>query len=157
MYNKIDPIATIVASFPIPELTKFGNTNQEPTYNTLLQVQKELNTNSASVETTHGTGLHGLLVLTMANTDFLAMTANIPHPPPNHPGVLAPDATAAAARTYDLNTFHYQQFHSTDKAMKKLILAACPDLYLSALKKSHDRILLHHHSTNAHTPLGLLR
>ena len=70
MSTKIDPISTIIASFPVPELSKLGDTTTKPSYHSLLTVQKELNTNAASIDTTHGTGIHGLLVLTMSATEF---------------------------------------------------------------------------------------
>jgi hypothetical protein len=150
MSTKIDPVSTIVASFPFPELSLIGDATTKPTYHSLLTAQTALNTNAASIDTTHGTGLHGLLVLTMAPTEFAAMinppnnadadananaNANT-HPAPPNPGALAPDATIAAARHHAERLFHYHTYHSTDKALKKLLLAACPDLYLSAIKHS---------------------
>ena len=160
MSTKIDPVSTIVASFPIPELSKLGDATVKPTYHALLTVQKELNTNAASIDTTQGSGLHGLLVLTMNPTEFDQMinppndanaNANndnnndddddddaaiirITHPPPANPGPLNPIATVAAARTHAEAVYHHQTYHSTDKALKKILLESCPDLYLSAIK-----------------------
>ena len=149
MSSKIDSVSTIVASFPVPELTKYGDLSNKPTYHTLLAMQKELNTNAASVDTTQGTGIHGLLVLTMNASDFRAMTipninpaiddynpeaVDFPHPPPINPGNLPARATAADVREHEHNVYHHQIYHSTDKALKKILLAAGPDLYLSAIK-----------------------
>ena len=146
MSTKIDPISTIIASFPVPELSKLGDTTTKPSYHSLLTVQKELNTNAASIDTTHGTGIHGLLVLTMSATEFDDMinppndnddddsVERITHPPPPNPGALNPNSTVADARNHAELLFHYQTYHSTDKALKKLVLASCPDLYLSAIK-----------------------
>ena len=145
--NRVDPVSTIVASLPIPELSKVGTDTAKPTYHTLLTVQKELNTNAASIDTTQGTGIHGFLVLTMAYDEFLAMTAldnnevddndeaiPIHHPPPILPDALNARATPAAIRTHDTATYEHRLYHSTDKALKKILLAACPDIYLSAVK-----------------------
>jgi hypothetical protein len=138
MTTKIDPVSTIVESFPIPELNRVGEINQSPTYASLLTVQKQLNTNSASVDSTQGTGIHGHLVLTMSPTDFGEMTtigeaAPIPHPPPVNPGMLPPLSTEAIARTHAEALYHFKTYQSTDKALKKLLIAACPDMYLRTL------------------------
>lgn len=142
MTTKIDPVSTIIASFPIPELSILGDTANRPTYPSLLKIQNELNTNAASIDTTQGTGIHGLLVLTMPTAEFLTMVGfnnadppvQIQHAAPINPGALPPDSTAAVARTHAENLFHHQTYHSTDKALKKMLLAACPDIYLSAIK-----------------------
>ena len=142
MTTKIDPVSTIVDSFPIPELSTIADLSNKPTYHTLLQAQNELNTNAASVDTTQGTGIHGLLVLTMPPNEFNEMIgyddADPPvqrtHPIPVNPGPLPPDSTVAVARTHAENQYHHQTHHSTDKALKKILLAAVPDLFISAIK-----------------------
>ena len=61
MSSKIDQIVTTIASVPLLELTKLGgNVDRGPKYSPLLQEQKELNTNTTSVETTHASldGIH---------------------------------------------------------------------------------------------------
>lgn len=135
MSSRIDPISTIIASFPFPELISNSESGQKPTYHSLLKIQNELNTNAASVDTTHGTGIHGYLVLTMTANEYLEMTNGVQHPEPVNPGQIAANATAAAARNHDNDTFHHKTYHNTDKALKKLILAACPDLFVSAIKQ----------------------
>ena len=142
MTTRIDPVSTIVDSFPIPELSIIGDLSNKPTYHTLLLAQTELNTNAASIDTTQGTGIHGLLVLTMPPTEFDEMVGftdaepavQIRHPTPINPGPLPPDSTVAVARTHAENQYHHQVHHSTDKALKKILLAAVPDLYISAIK-----------------------
>ena len=142
MTTKIDSVSTIIASFPIPELSIIADLSTRPSYQSLLITQNELNTNAASVDTTQGTGIHGLLVLTMPTTEFNEMVGlnnadppvQIQHPAPANPGALPPDSTVAIARTHAENQYHFQTHHSTDKALKKMLLAACPDIYLSAIK-----------------------
>lgn len=139
MSTRIDSISTLISSFPIPELSRIAESNQKPSYASILTAQKELNANAASVESTQGTGIHGHLVLTMPNTAFLAMTVvgeddPIPHPAPRNPGQLGDAANAAQARAHEYSLYHFKTYHSTDQALKKQLLAACPDIYLSALK-----------------------
>ena len=142
MSTKIDPVSTIIASFPITELSKFGDNSNRPTYHTLLAVQNDLNTNAASIDTPQGTGMHGLLVLTMPIIEFHEMVGmndavppvQIQHPVPINPGALPEAPTAAEARTHADAQFHHQTYHSTDKALKKMLLAAGPELYLLAIK-----------------------
>ena len=142
MTTKIDPVSTIVDSFPIPELSIIGDLSNKPTYHSLLKAQNELNTNAAAVDTTQGTGIHGLLVLTMSVTEFHTMVGfdeadppvQIRHPIPVNPGALPADPTAAQLRTHADRLYHHQTHHSTDKALKKILLAAVPDLYISAIK-----------------------
>ena len=142
MTTKIDPVSTIVDSFPIPELSTIGDLSNKPTYHTILQAQTELNTNAASVDTTQGTGIHGLLVLTMPPDEFHEMIGNngaeppvqLRHPIPINPGPRPPDSTIALARTHAEQLYHHQTYHSTDKALKKILLAAVPDLFISAIK-----------------------
>lgn len=140
MTPRVESISTIISSFPLPELTTLGTVTQKPSYQSLLAVQKELNTNSASIDTSQGTGIHGLLVLTMSPDDFAEMTAPIDneqrilHPPPANPGVLPVNPTAAQERTHQDALYHHQVYHSTDKALKKMLLVACLDIYISAIK-----------------------
>ena len=56
------------------------------------------------------------------------------HPIPINPGPLPPDSTIAVARTHAEQLYHHQTHHSTDKALKKILLAAVPDLFISAIK-----------------------
>jgi hypothetical protein len=140
-HNKIESVSTIIASFPIPELSKLGDTTTRPTYHSLLTVQKELNTNAASIDTTQGTGIHGLLVLTMSPDEFATMINpddlqgdDAPtHPAPPNPGALNVNHNVAEARNHVEALYHFQQYHSTDKALRKQLTTACPNLYLSAL------------------------
>jgi hypothetical protein len=142
MTTKIDPVSTIVDSFPFPELTIIGDISNKPTYHSLLKAQNELNTNAASVDTTQGTGIHGFLVLTMAAAEFDTMVGfddaeppvQIRHPIPANPGALPANPTAADLRTHAERLYHHQTHHSTDKALKKILLAAVPDLFISAIK-----------------------
>ena len=90
MTTKIDPVSTIIASFSIPELSAIADLSTRPTYQSLLTAQTELNTNAASIDTTQGTRIHGLLILTMPTTIFNEMVGfdnavppvQIQHPAP---------------------------------------------------------------------------
>jgi hypothetical protein len=107
-----------------------------------LTAQTELNTNAASINTTQGTGVHGLLILTMPTAEFNTMVGfdnknppiQIQHPTPINPGALPADSTIAVARHHAEEQYHHQTHHSTDKVLKKMLLASCPDIYLSAIK-----------------------
>ncbi len=139
MSTKTDPVATATAAFPFPELTTIAEIGKPPTYATLQNAQSQLNANASAVDTTLGTGEHGHIVLTLSTTAFYTLTdtdeeEEHPHPAPPNPGNINPAATRAQARQHEVNLYHYKLHITTEKLLKKQLLAAIPDLYINTLK-----------------------
>jgi hypothetical protein len=139
MTTKQDPTAIAIAAFPFPELNRIGKVSAPPTYNTLRKCQSQLNANASAVDTTQGTGLHGLIVLTITTDDFYILTEtdeddDHPHPTPANPGNINPAANTAQARVHDERLYHYKLHTTTEKLLKKLLIASTPDIYISKLK-----------------------
>jgi hypothetical protein len=139
MATKTDPITTAIAAFPFPDLLRIGELSSPPTYTTLLKCQSQLNANSSAVDTPEGTGIHGHIVLTLTPGEFYALTETDvndphPHPPPANPGHIDPAATQAQARVHEERQYHYKLYTTTEKLLKKQLLAATPDLYIAKIK-----------------------
>jgi hypothetical protein len=129
---------TVTATFPFPELTKFASELQPPTHATLQVLQRELNSNAMSVHSNFGGGRHGHLTLTIPAPRYLAIT-NDAFPPPVAPPVnpVIPAAPTAAInealRQHQEHVRTFRQYHDTDKALVRCILAATPSTYVDAL------------------------
>ena len=153
--RQVESVSTIVSSFPIKELTTIGDDTTEPTFKMLTKLQKELNTNSSSYETTQGTGQHGLIVLTIAYNEYLELATNdiddddidVEHPIPINPGPLVANATVAQARTHGIELYHHGTYHAVDKALKQQLIKAIPDIYIAAL----------HHETTGYATVTTLQ
>jgi hypothetical protein len=131
----------VTANFPFPSLTPFATDRQPPTHSSLLLLQKELNANAMSVHSPRGGGLHGHLTLTVTGARYAIITNAappfvVPPAPPADP-VIPAAATAAqiseAVRQHHEQQRTFQQYHDTDKALVRLILAAGPDTYIEAM------------------------
>ena len=127
----------------IPVLTKFPS-NVAPTRDVIKKLQVELNANAQGIRSSAG-GPLGLLSLTMAPAQYLALNNNVAFVPPVNPGdipIHLPGATtqfeiAETNRLYRVQTAIFEKYHDTDLALKTLLIAACPDIYIEALKQEH--------------------
>jgi hypothetical protein len=136
------PLPTgVTANFPFPTLTPFASDQQPPTHASLLNLQRELNSNAMSVHSNAGGGLHGHLTLTMMPAQYLAIAGvnnGFPAPlaPPANPVIPAgatAAATAEAVRQHQESVRIFQRYHDTDKALVRAIIAATPATYIEAL------------------------
>jgi hypothetical protein len=131
--------SNITVNFPTPELTPIASDTTPPTYTTLQVLQKELNANAASVHSNAGGGLHGHLALTMTPAEYLVIAGEAfqaPAAPPVNPvfaaGAAGPIITEANRQHLE-NIHIFQRYHNVDKALVRLIIAACPPSYINAL------------------------
>jgi hypothetical protein len=132
--------ASVIANFPNQTLTPFATESVPPTFSSLQLLQLELNENAASVHSSRGGGQHGHLTLTIAPATYLAhvgVAFVVPPTPPANPVV---PAAATAAQITELTRQHlelvkvFTLYHDTDRALVRLLLAACPPTYLLALR-----------------------
>ncbi len=135
------PTPSITANFPYPILTPFASDRSPPNHASLLTLQRELNANAMSVHSNRGGGRHGHLTLTVTATRYLEIAGaanafDIPDAPPNEPAI---PVAATAAQTSELVRRHqvrlrdFQQYHDTDKALVRAIIAATPLTYIETL------------------------
>jgi len=130
----------ITLAFPHPSLTP---STSRPSYATLTIWQKELSGNAASVSSHSGEVRQGHLASTILEAKYLAITGNISFVPPVNPplqpeqaaGATGPQITEANRLHLELKqTFNTNQ--AVDQALRNLILAAVPPVYVNSL--SHD-------------------
>lgn len=135
------PSTRVTANFPFPLLTPFATDRPAPTHLSLLLLQKELNTNAMSVHSARGSGRHGHLALTATPARHAVITNGAPPfvPPPAPPAdPVIPLAATAAQISEAVRQPHdqmrvFQQYHDTDKALVRSIIAAAPTTYIDAL------------------------
>ena len=146
----------MAAAFPIACLTP---TTGVPTRAYLTQTQKDINSNVMSIPSTVDP-TYGHLVLVVTPATYAAYGAN-PFAPPVNPGlnpVVAGNATSIvineANRRHLLERNHYDTYHAADKALRKLLIAAIPTVYLEAI--SHETLGLGHLSPDIGLSLGYL-
>lgn len=127
----------IVAVFPHATLTPIIGI---PTYESIRELNLQLSANAAAVPSNLGCGTLGLIYLTVTPTVYATLSPDTFIPPVN-PGS-APASTSSAIsqtrlHTYKTNLALYEEYISTDAALKKQLLAAVDDLYVSALKQDY--------------------
>ena len=129
------------STFPHPVLSRIAEGTARPSFATLRVVQAELNTNALAIHANGGTGVHGHLVLVMEPAKFLIRTAGVTHDAPAFPGqhpVYAANSTSLqrseinAIHKGELDSFH--TYHNTDNALRSLLIAACPNIFIQKLK-----------------------
>jgi hypothetical protein len=129
----------VTTNFPFPLLTPFATAHQPPTHNTILLLQRELNSNAMSVHSNDGGGLHGYLTLTVSPQRYLhiAGAGNV-FPVPVAPAPLINPAgtqiqVAEAIHQHAEQVRVFTRYHNTDKALVRAIIAATPSTYIDAL------------------------
>ena len=132
-----DSIDNIIDAFPHATLTRIEGI---PTFTTIRHMQVELNSNSASIHSNLGDGQLGHLYLTISPTVYATLSAQeflIPENPgalPQIPGNATSRQATDLRATYTEEKRIFNQYISTDKALKSQIIQAVDDLYLKALK-----------------------
>lgn len=134
--------ASIVAGFPIKTLSLLATAGVSiPTFSTLTILQRELNDNAASVHSNLGDGNSGHLVLTYPPVDFAALPGHIAFITPNNPGqnpVVPAGSTVeqirVIIRAHSNDLLDFNTYRSVDNALKQLLLAACPLVFLAKLQ-----------------------
>jgi hypothetical protein len=133
-------IEDYISGFPHPIIHKIQGM---PSYETIAEVQRYLNANAASIETTLGGGTLGYLALTVAPAVYNTLS-NVAFVAPVNPGyipVIPPLTTAAL--TAELVRQHAEErrvwleYVNVGKALRQQLLSAVDDLYVRSLR---DRI-----------------
>ena len=135
-------MADITALFPYQVLSRIADPPaQAPTFSSLTRLQSELDANARAITTHLGGGRHGHLVLTQQLARLQALPGYEPFVVPVNPGPLPVYPNTATERTlkqvtdrFKLATTQYKTYHDTDRALKKLVLQACDELYLEPLR-----------------------
>jgi uncharacterized phage-associated protein len=105
-------------------------------------LQREINSNSTSVHSDRGDGNLGHLVLTMPIARYNALVGPnnlfvVPVNPGPHP-IFPANATAAmvteTTRIHTVELAEYRTYTATDRALRALIIAACPLTYIKTLQ-----------------------
>ena len=128
--------------FVHPVLTPFPP-GVSPTHETIEKCQTELNDNAGGIQSAAG-GNFGHLALTVTTKQYILITENEDYEAPTNPGdnpVQLEDATqfqiAEANRAHLVNKKIYDLYYDVNMALKKQLLAACPDLFLESMKQPH--------------------
>lgn len=130
---------SVTANFPYPLLTTFASDRSPPNHASLLLLQRELNADAMSVHSHRGGGRHGHLILTvpadryreLATVDF-----EVPLAQPIVPAIPVGSSTAITneiVRRHQGRQRDFQQYHDTDKALVRALIAATPITYIEAL------------------------
>ena len=124
-------------TFLHPVLTENDKT---PTNPSIQRLQKELYTNARAIHSTRGGGANGHLALVMEPAAYL-LRSQVDFIPPTHPGT-APVHLATATQHQITETNHQFSHNLTDfylytsvrEELKKQLLVAVPNRYLSILE-----------------------
>jgi hypothetical protein len=128
---------TIATNFPIQILPLVASGTEQPTYNSILEVRTALNSNATTIPS--DTGIHGHLALVLTAPEYLAV-AGVAYLPPVHPGPVTHAPLATAAQIIETNRLHksatntFQTYHAVDHALRKLLIAATPEVYIRSIK-----------------------
>ena len=124
-------------TFPHPELTPILG---KPTHASIKKLKKQLYMNARAVHSTRGGGVNGHLACVMTAVDYLAR-ATVLFNPPDHPGAAPPVLVAPTNaqitennRSFAHDLSEFRTYTNTAEALKKQILIAIPDRYLTILE-----------------------
>ena len=127
----------IIENFPHPTITPIVG---KPTFETISPVHLKLNTNAASIYSNRGNGQLGLIFLTL-KPEVHDTISSVQFIPPTNPGpnpTIAPNSTGAQIaeirRRHKESYDEWMRYDQTDKALKKLLLAAVDESYVRSLR-----------------------
>jgi hypothetical protein len=129
---------TTIEGFPHPSIPPILGI---PTYVTIAELHLKLNTNAASVFSSHGDGAHGLLALTVSAEAVYNTLSDTPFIQPVNPGpqpVIPANATgpqiSAITRSHTESHRTWKEYMATDKRLKQQLLAAVNETYYRTLR-----------------------
>jgi hypothetical protein len=127
----------ITDGFPHPTVMPITGV---PTYESLAELNLQLNANAASVQSNLGDGLLGLLFLTVSVAEYNTLSA-VAFIAPVNPGATAviPAGSTAAQiavrqRTHRDNLALFREYLATDKALKQQVIGAVNPMYIRTLR-----------------------
>ena len=112
----------------------------EPTYESLQTMLNQLKANARSVRTVLGGGQHGYLGLLLSREQYEVLAPGTPFVTPAHPGQLVvppfqlPHLTHQIISTHSEQVRLYNECYHVGQALRKQVVTALDDSYLSALK-----------------------
>ena len=134
-------INKIVDGFPFPTISSIVGT---PTYNTIVEVNLKLNSNSASVKSNLGCGTLGLLQLTVSPAVYDTLTST-PFIVPVNPGYIPiiPSNSTGAQITeifyaFDTASALFNEYDRTDKAFQQIILSTVDEIFIRSLRHKYS-------------------
>ena len=133
-------VESLIESFPHPNIPPIQG---QPTYESITDVTRLLNANTASVHTDLGGGSLGHLILTVPPTVLATLSAT-PFLVPNNPGPLpiipngstAPE-TNTITRAHREGLRGWREYINVDAALKQQLIKAVNPLYLRTLQHRH--------------------
>ena len=133
------PREAVTSNFPHPTLPPLTG---RPTYTSIANLNLLLNANAASVSSSRGDGIHGLLILTVSDAVY-STTTGMNFIPPTNPGIhpfIDPNASTAviahATREHNAKLQEWQQYLATDNALRQQLFSAVPEIYLATLRNA---------------------
>ena len=133
--------ASIQNMFPHATIPPINAPNTEPTYETIHHALTQLNANATSIPSTGGDGILGHLVLTIGSAAYMTLSVgNVDHPRPAPPAAIDIPAGATGAIISELRHQHtdarktFSTYFATDAALKKQLLEATDETYVTSLK-----------------------
>ena len=132
----VDNIKENFPEDPIPRI------QGEPSFETIAEVHRVLNSNASSVPTMLGGGRHGYLGLTITHAAYVTLTGQAFVYPINPGPVPVVPANSRAARIAEIEHIHretlriYNECQNVGKALKKQLLEAVDDVYFRSLRSN---------------------
>jgi hypothetical protein len=129
----------ITMNFIHPVITPLATKLEEPTYRSIRTARTQLHDNAAGIFSSSGGGCHGHLALTMTDTEYFAITQvafAVPINPPIDPNLVTTSRmeTTENLRKHDEAKKAFKLYHDVDKALRKQLIIATPEVYLQDIK-----------------------
>jgi hypothetical protein len=134
-------VESFIESFPHPIIPPIEGL---PTYESIIDVTRLLNTNAASIHSELGDGQLGHLALTISPAVYAALSA-IPFVAPPNPGpvpVLVPNVGTTAQiqgiiGDHKESLWLWREYNHVDAALKQQLIRAVDQLYIRTLQHRH--------------------
>ena len=161
-------IEKITEGFPFPRIPPIVG---QPCYETIAELQLQLNANAASVQSNLGCGQFGHLWLTVQPAVY-ATISEVEFIPPVNPGgtPIIPDLSTGAQiasirYTFAQDTALFQRFDNVDKALKQMLIASVDEIFIKSLRNQYvgygnqttKQLLSHLYTTYADITVGQLQ
>jgi hypothetical protein len=133
-------VESLISSFPHPTIPPIQG---QPTYESITDVTRLLNTNAASIHSELGGGNHGHLILTISAAVYTTLSPTVFIAPANPgPNVIIPaGATApqisAATRLHKENLRQWREYNNVDAALKQQLIHSVDPIYICTLQHRH--------------------
>ena len=124
----VTTVEKFIETFPVHILTKIVG---QPNYESIKELNEELNANTESIVSARGGGAHGYLALTVSPTVY-ATLSNTPFIAPQMPAALDPAVLATRTgpqiaelnRLYQMDKAEFHWYVNVQNALQKQVVAA---------------------------------